>query len=198
MMNSVASGGRLPSEYQEVEWIGSDGTNSLSYIAEQSGSDYEHTFIFEIDRFGNYNALITEQLGGNGTGFRINQTSHKLRMGYRTGNWSDVGNALSLNTKYKVVFDKNGVSLDDTFISTIPIGNFNSTLSVLNIKTSNQVYGLFGKTYSIQCRKDGNLIRDLVPCYRKSDNVIGMYDLIDDEFLTKLNGNDFTKGNDVN
>ena len=45
--------------------------------------------------------------------------------------------------------------------------------------------------------KDGNLICDLVPCYRKSDGVIGMYDKARNLFLTNVGTGSFTKGADV-
>lgn len=41
------------------------------------------------------------------------------------------------------------------------------------------------------------LICDLVPCYRKSDGVIGMYDLARSIFLTSAGSGSFTKGADV-
>ena len=41
------------------------------------------------------------------------------------------------------------------------------------------------------------LICDLVPCYRKSDGVIGMYDLVRQIFLTNAGTGAFTKGPDI-
>ena len=39
---------------------------------------------------------------------------------------------------------------------------------------------------------------DLVPCYRKIDNVIGMYDIINETFYTNASSDgSFTKGGDV-
>lgn len=45
--------------------------------------------------------------------------------------------------------------------------------------------------------KNDKLICDLIPCYRKSDNVIGMYDLVRRTFLTNIGGGTFIKGPDV-
>ena len=45
--------------------------------------------------------------------------------------------------------------------------------------------------------KTDTLICDLVPCYRKSDGVIGMYDLARKTFLTNVGTGNFTKGADV-
>lgn len=38
------------------------------------------------------------------------------------------------------------------------------------------------KLYSFQIYEDDNLIKDLIPCYRKSDGVAGLYDLINNVF----------------
>ena len=40
-------------------------------------------------------------------------------------------------------------------------------------------------------------IRHFIPCYRKSDGIIGLYDIINGAFHTKQSGNDFTKGDDI-
>lgn len=38
---------------------------------------------------------------------------------------------------------------------------------------------------------------DLVPCYRKADNVIGMYDIVTGTFFTNSGTGNFTKGEDI-
>ena len=45
--------------------------------------------------------------------------------------------------------------------------------------------------------KNDTLICDLIPCYRKSDGVIGMYDIVRKQFLTNKGSGSFTKGADV-
>lgn len=45
--------------------------------------------------------------------------------------------------------------------------------------------------------KNDELICSLIPCYRKSDGVIGMYDTVRKLFLTNTGSGSFTKGADV-
>ena len=45
--------------------------------------------------------------------------------------------------------------------------------------------------------KDDNLLRDMIPCYRRSDNVIGMFDKVSQTFFTNAGTGTFTKGNNV-
>lgn len=43
---------------------------------------------------------------------------------------------------------------------------------------------------------NGNEIHTYIPCYRKSDNTVGMYDKVTNTFVTSYNGNAFGKGDD--
>jgi hypothetical protein len=45
--------------------------------------------------------------------------------------------------------------------------------------------------------KSNALKCDLVPCYRKADGVIGMYDLVSGAFFTNAGSGSFTKGANV-
>lgn len=66
-------------------------------------------------------------------------------------------------------------------------------------------YTLFGitdflsymKLYKAKCIIDNTLVRDFIPCYRKSDNEIGLYDLVNNTFYTNSGTGTFLKGNDI-
>ena len=51
----------------------------------------------------------------------------------------------------------------------------------------------YGKIYD----STNTLVREFIPCYRKADNVIGLYDKVNDVFYTNAGTGSFTKGNDV-
>ena len=53
------------------------------------------------------------------------------------------------------------------------------------------------KFYSFKAFKDGEVVSELVPCYRKSDNVIGLYDKIRKIFLINDHAGTFLKGKDI-
>ena len=48
--------------------------------------------------------------------------------------------------------------------------------------------------YSFKIWKGDTLLRDFVPCYRKSDNVLGMYDIVEGEFYTNSGTGQFLAG----
>ena len=54
-----------------------------------------------------------------------------------------------------------------------------------------------GKLWSFKIWDNNVLVRDYVPCYRKEDNVVGMYDIVNDVFYTNLGTGEFLKGSDV-
>jgi len=59
--------------------------------------------------------------------------------------------------------------------------------------TSSNLYISYCKIYS----SNGVLMRNFVPCYRKSDWVIWLYDLANSQFYTNSWTGTFSKGNDV-
>ena len=56
---------------------------------------------------------------------------------------------------------------------------------------------MIGKIYACKIWDNEVLIRDLIPCYRISDNVIGLYDIVNDVFYTNSGTGTFSKGADV-
>lgn len=65
-------------------------------------------------------------------------------------------------------------------------------------ENNNWVWFLSAKLYSVKLYKNNQLVRDFVPCYRKSDTEIWMYDIVNDTFYTNSWTWTFTKGSDVN
>ena len=56
---------------------------------------------------------------------------------------------------------------------------------------------LHGRIYYAKIYDNGTLVRDLVPCYRKSDGVIGMYDKVNHIFYQNAGTGTFGKGEDI-
>ena len=54
-----------------------------------------------------------------------------------------------------------------------------------------------GKIYHNKIAISGSIIRYFVPCYRKSDSVIGMYDLVNNQFYINAGTGTFTKGANI-
>ena len=54
-----------------------------------------------------------------------------------------------------------------------------------------------GRIWGFSMETGGNLVRDMVPCYRKADNVPGFYDLVSGSFSTNAGTGSFVTGADV-
>ena len=57
--------------------------------------------------------------------------------------------------------------------------------------------GMKANLYSCQLYSSSTLVRDFKPCYRKEDNVVGLYDLITETFYTSISSTAFTKGHEL-
>lgn len=58
-------------------------------------------------------------------------------------------------------------------------------------------YGI-GRCYGFEIKIENTVAFNGIPCYRKADNVIGMYDTISKQFFTNAGTGTFTKGANVN
>ena len=54
-----------------------------------------------------------------------------------------------------------------------------------------------GRLYNLEVYDDGVLVSNLIPCYRKNDDVIGFYDTVRKIFLTNSGSGTFIKGSDT-
>ncbi len=69
---------------------------------------------------------------------------------------------------------------------------------VQNHENSVTPFGAYNmKVYRLKLYENNVLVRDYVPCYRISDNVIGLYDSVNKVFYQNNGTGSFNKGNDV-
>ena len=206
MMNSVASGGRLPSEYQEVEWIESHYTEYIDtgYIGNQDTRivfDYQLTQYASSSHlarmFGDRASFISRGIMFN---FTYNNTAN---IGIQYGNAvRNYGSPYTQDLdRHLIDYNNNQVTyIDDDIITSYSYVTFTtpSTIKLFAYTNEGAVnLGLRAKCYSVKFYEGSNLERDFVPCYRKADDVIGLYDLVYGTFYTNQGTGTFTKGQDV-
>ena len=194
MLNYV-SGGRLPSEYQEVEWIESTGTQ---YIVTDSYAFSGLKIVFDIIR--NIATSGTEVFINiiSNTGYWLGFANNQIRL--------DSGilptNIFERHT-YTVTYRRPS-TLEDDLGNSATFGvqttfNPDTNLSIFAIHTGG--YKSKVRVYSMKFYDTTNndeLVRDLVPCYRKADNKTGLYDLVNSTFFANNGTGEFLVGNDVN
>lgn len=205
----------LPRTYQQVEWIGSDNSTGNTRAFLDLGFTFDTKARIEMTQY------VTAQTTGYAFGSAEN--SGKLRCMLTSPN-SNNANALfygSTGSAYISVQPTLVNGSYNEFVFTLESGNlhaYNKTTGSEDAKTTQGAYimtnnlYLFAQNYNGSARyagktqivsfkyydKNDELICDLVPCYRKSDGEIGMYDLIRKIFLTNIEtGTTFLKGADV-
>ena len=212
---SASQGGstpRLPDAYQEVEWIGVDGTQYIISNYAPSGDNplkvetkfAAETGLITVFATRNYNS-IQQSLNFyarndtyNNYYYRQNATSSTAGIntfgeGLCTGGWDEV--VITTNSDTSKTCEINGtvyaLSVQArTMALNLAIFARNGT-SITQISTAGKLaYLRFYET-------DDTLVHDYVPCYRKSDSVIGLYDLVTDTFLTNQGTGTFRKGGNV-
>ena len=201
---SALTGARLPNDYQEVEWIGSTGTQTIQIE-------------FPSDRIGAY---IVHQIMRTASGSRS-------LIGSASTNSSSIGAAAGTYWGWTTAnkYEMGGSSTTDVEASDSQFdivkfewyaknsGKLTVNDTVLTQRAGSSSdgytkYNVFGTgTYAMSCRQKEIAVygvaggatetAHLVPCYRKADGVIGFYDIIGNEFLTNIGTGSFSKGADV-
>ncbi len=185
----------LPTGYTQLEYIESTGTQYFDtgvYPSDTLNYDIE----FEIK--SETPAEIFGASRGAGVEYQLNRYSG----GYVcTGSYAYYI-AISLNayqrailngTEYKI-YSKSALLNSSTVDRT---GAENINLSIFMFAGNRYgVAGEFSETKMYSCKfYDGNvLVRNFIPAKRESDNVVGMYDVVEDKFYTNAGSGTFTAG----
>lgn len=196
----------LPSKYQQVEYLESTGTQWIKTDIESRFSVTVESDIMFTASQDSYTFAVLDD-----SGFRIGANGYwnnRIQIGYastyRTGNV----NSLELSTRYKyksVIGDGNQeVYLDDELKATFNLAKNVDTLTgnhfgIFARYNNDTNASLFSKArmYSLKVSDAGVLLGDFIPCYRKSDQKPGMYDLVSGEFYTNAGSGEFVVGEDV-
>ena len=213
-MSIYLSEKKLPDTYQQVEYLSNSGTQYIktNYVP-TNDCGFEIKWRDLVENAGVTGAGSNYVMGSrNGTGGDIyfavsgatnTQTITLTRTGvtspqyYRRygyeyickgtfrSNEDNSGELLNLTTGNRITGTQNS-SLNAT--ATVYLFALNGT----NIHAKVAIY--YAKFYN----GNGELINYFIPCYRKSDNVMGMYDLVNRRFYQNAGTRTFTKGKDVN
>jgi len=190
---------RLPSAYQEVEYIQSTGTQ---YIDTGVNASSDLTISVEIisPDLTRQNGIIYS--GGVGWQNQYIQGECDSEPVFHYGNnyYSNIRFA-SGGSVINFTQDRNKIYIGDstTPTYTFPESTFQTTwhiyLFCYNRSGSKGEYGSH-KLSKFTISENDVLVRNFVPCYRKSDSVIGLYDLVNNTFYTNSGSGSFLKGND--
>ena len=185
---------KLISSYERIEYIESNGSSYIdtgiygsdSLDIEISLSSIGNTVFFLISRESNLKRTY---------GVVFEQVKSNLRFDY----YNNI-NYLDVFVNQRVTIRKSGADIyvNNVFNRRILKKKFTtpSTLLMFGILQNGAVNSspAGGKIYFLKMTENGMLVRDFIPVKRKSDGVIGLYDLVGRKFYTSPNGVAFTGG----
>lgn len=198
------------SQYQRVEYIESAEEGTYPYIItdffadNSSGLEVIASFPILQDR-----VPMGSRENSDATRFYVTypMSSSSVYYGFNTG--ASISCALKVDTKYRLqtnflnsrligVYEEDGTrkanaSLNQTLTEqTAPVSIFGYNSASADVVTSKREY----KLYSARCSRNHEVVREYIPCYRKSDGVVGLYEKFTGQFLTTPVG-EFAKGADI-
>ena len=201
--NSVQ--GRLPSEYQQVEYIQNDGTQGeTQYI--DTGVLASENNSFEVKaQLVNADTISQTVWGGRHTSTSHKQQSNQLSYIKSTGTYQfacgNDSNAEGLNwdTELHIFYaNKNTLYIDGVLEKTVYASQITENNNVYLFATNTAgTAGFSGgslKMYYCKIWIEDKLVRDYIPCYRIADNAVGFYDLVEQKFYTNMGTGNFTAG----
>ena len=198
-------GVRLPSAYQEVEYLSGSGSQYIDSGIECT-SDLSVSFGFVV-----WNSDNLAICGGINAQSYADYFRHHASpvanaglywLQYNRGGTASVNRGKKKKKKHDLSVDAiNGIAVYD--------GEEIHFTPVLN-KTTGRSYGIFARIsdsgtlqskaariYYFKFYRNNNLIGDFVPCYRKNDTKPGMFDLVTGEFFVNQGTGEFNLGPDV-
>ena len=190
---------KIPSTYQEVEYIGANKAQYINTWVNASNTKWVIMKFLSTD-VADDNIIFWSNSSWDSR-FVIGNANNQVYIAWNTKNFANI----SVNTVYtvelnflnsrKAIFNWTTLSSNlwtlsssNTYETTIFCGNYWWTRNFL----------FRGRLYYMRISDGGQIVRDFVPCYRKSDWVIWLYDLVNKQFYTNSWSWTFTKWSDVN
>lgn len=212
------------SEYQFVEYIETDGNqyvntavvasdypDGISYVFSGNVTGYVTTssnnYLFGclVDGVRTGNPCVMPNSGNTalrvyaGTNSNVQKVSQFIETGVDFTFELICGSNFAKKTD--IVAKLNGTNMSNsgyTFSpASMPNGNIH-LFSYNGISNTGASKPYWGKLYSFTMDAvDGTPIRNFIPCYRKADGEIGLYDTVEGKFYTNSGTGSFTKGADM-
>ena len=213
IVNVAGGGGGEPDprdDYQRVEYITSAEEETYPYIVTDfiadntCGVEVVASFPIMHDRIPMGSRVDT----GSTRFYCVYPLStSSVYYGFNTG--SSISCSTKVNTIYRLqtnflnsrlvcVYEEDGTRKANASINatltqqTVPVAIFGYNYASSDAVTSKREY----KLYSARCSKGHEIVREYIPCYRKSDGVVGLFEKCTGTFLTSETGS-FAKGADI-
>ncbi len=198
----MMAGKGLPSEYERLEYIENTSTAYINTGIDASHFDKVYCKVVRVAITGNWDTIWGTRIRNNNNARSLIVTSSD--MFWFNHNTYDAVSAIPcvLGETYETLYENgkytiNGqaiIAADGNPRNTNPCYIFvgNSTLS--NPPGTSGNFYAKAKIFDFKMYKGETMLLSLIPAKRKSDGVIGMYDLVGRKFYTSPNGVAFSGG----
>ena len=196
----VWNNGELPDEYQKIEYIESTGTQYIDtgYIPNQN-TGYYIDFI-PLEPIGTNDAKQYVNAGGRST------SNNRVVLGaYKQYDGGDfvfhtfkTNPKLVQNVRTEFEVKNKKIYFDDGTITSINVSNFTSPNTLILFGANGNPVERIAKArlYSFKLYNADDTIKELIPA-KNSNDVVGLYDIINNVFFTNDGTGSFIAGPDV-
>ncbi len=197
----------LPSAYRQVGYIESTGTQYIDTAflpTNKTKIEMEYLSTKQIKEpfevlFGCQDLRVTSN---QKRFFILEGTTNTLQFNMGFGDTVVRNETIIDNTKHKYILDtstKTVSYIGQTFYYSPNLFNvINYSIYVFGRNEQGDAGHLAkGKLYSFKIYENKILVKNFIPCYRKADNEIGLYDIANDVFYTNKGTGTFLKGGDI-
>ena len=199
--------------YQKCEYLYNSARTEYLNLGMKPDSN---TRIIITMQFVSTSASSYEYYGISATGswgiaYYFNGSLYNVRMRFNQSTGSATGNMITYNFGGTSLWNKHTYDFNHSggyfYIDGTNQGQLQNTFSQMSenkllwkVGGGAGSFGSNAKAYIYSCKiyQGNNLVRDLVPCYRKSNLKPGMYDFVNDTFYVNAGSGEFYKGPDVN
>ena len=194
---------KLPSEYQSLEYIESNGTQWIDTGIKGKSSIKIDTTLANKDLTISTHFMGSREsymVNGIGISKQYDATLLSTRFAFGTEVYDIQDSSGSINTEEinHYVLDKNGAYVNDTLMSNVNSSSFESNYNIY-VFTANDGGNAHQqkssiRLYQLKLYDNNTIVREFIPCYRISDNIIGLYDIVNNAFYTNQGTGTFIKG----
>ena len=191
-------------KFQQVEYVESTGTQYIN-TGIKLNNNTRVVIDFAISSSSTEDGALFGSRSSNGsTDTYIIWANNKDGFSNATFVFSAFQNnqSLTANTRYSLDVSASGMFIDGTMRGDTPTqatfsGSYPAILFGMGSGGAFDSRGFKGKVYSAKIYQQDELVRDYVPCYRKSDNISGLFDKVTGVFYANAGTGTFVKGGDV-
>lgn len=185
----------LPSEYQQVEYLESTGTQWIDTLI--SGNRIKEIDLkFSIKRTNDHQGIVGGGYTSTNNTFQVIYNYSANRINAR---WGEYTTGIDYDENiHTVKLSQENVLMDDKVQGIGTAVNDSRTVILFARHTDNMGEGIINyskcKIYHGKIYETNGTIHEYTPCYRKSDEKPGLYDLVENKFYTNQGTREFEVG----